>query len=212
MSDVNPGPSIEAKEEKGLSAGKQLLLDLGPLLLFFLANKFAPVPDLAKIFVATGVFMVAIVIAMAISYAFTRKISALQGFSAVLVLIMGGLTLYLQSELFIKIKPTLFYGAAAAALFVGLFTGRPLLKMLLGSAYPGLSQRGWMLLTRNWAIFFVAMAVLNELVWRNSSTDFWIGFKIWAMLPLTFIFAAANVPMLMRHGLNVEPDKAEDAA
>ena len=210
MSDVNPGPNIQEEKREGLSAGKQLLLDLGPLILFFLANKFAPVPDMAKIFVATAVFMVAIIVAMAITYAAVRHVTKLQIFSAVLVLIMGGLTLYLQSELFIKIKPTLFYGAAAAVLLIGMFTGKPLLKALLGSAYPGLSERGWMLLTRNWAWFFVAMAVLNEAVWRNSTTDFWIGFKIWGMLPLTFIFAAANVPMLIRHGLNVEP-KAEKA-
>ncbi|WP_265529760.1 septation protein A [Sphingomicrobium marinum] len=211
MSDVNPGPSIEQEKREGLSTGKQLLLDLGPLILFFLANKFAPVPDAAKIFAATGVFMVAIIVAMAITYAAVRHVTTMQIFSAVLVLIMGGLTIYLQSEMFIKIKPTLFYGAAAIVLFVGLFTGRPLLKALLGSAYPGLSERGWMLLTRNWAFFFVAMAILNEFVWRNFTTDQWIGFKIWGMLPLTFVFAAANVPMLMRHGLNVDPEakKAE---
>jgi intracellular septation protein len=101
----------------------------------------------------------------------------------------------------------LFYGAAGGLLFFGLVTGRPLLKVVLGSAYPGLSDEGWMKLTRNWAFFFAAMALLNEAVWRTTSTDFWISFKIWGMLPMTFIFAAANMPMLMRHGLNIEEKK-----
>ena len=81
-------------------------------------------------------------------------------------------------------------------------TGRPLLKMVLGAAYPGLDEEGWRLLTRNWAWFFAFMALLNEAVWRNASTDFWIGFKLWGAIPLTFLFAAANIPMLIRHGLN----------
>ncbi|MBB3763664.1 septation protein A [Sphingomicrobium lutaoense] len=197
MNDINPGPAIEA-EKKKLSAGKQLLLDLGPLLLFFLANwRF-------DIFTATAVFMVAILTAMIISYVAVRHVSGLQLFSAVLVLVMGGLTIWLQSETFIKIKPTLFYGSAGSLLLFGVLTGRPLLKSILGSAYPGLSTEGWMKLSRNWAYFFIAMAGLNEIVWRTTSTDFWISFKIWAMLPLTFIFAAANMPMLMRHGLKIE--------
>jgi len=89
-------------------------------------------------------------------------------------------------------------------LFFGLATDRPLLKQVLGSTYPGLSEDGWKKLTRNWAIFFAFLAVLNEVVWRNSSTDFWVGFKLWGALPLTFLFAAANIPMLLRHGLMKE--------
>jgi intracellular septation protein len=101
-------------------------------------------------------------------------------------------------------KPTIYYTLVAALLSFGLATDRPLLQRVLGSTYPGLDEQGWTKLTRNWAIFFAFMAVLNETVWRNSTTNFWIGFKLWGALPLTFLFAAANIPMLMRHGLMKE--------
>lgn len=119
-----------------------------------------------------------------------------------LVLVFGGATLYFHNETFIKIKPTFVYASFAAILAFGLATGRPLLQSLLESAYPGLTEQGWRKLTINWTIFFVFMAVLNETVWRNSTTDFWVAFKLWGAIPLTLIFAVANVPMLMKHGLN----------
>ena len=121
-----------------------------------------------------------------------------------MVVILGGLTIALHNETFIKVKPTIYYAVVAGILTFGLATGRPLLKAVLGSAYPGLDEQGWTNLTRNWAIFFAVMAVINEAVWRNSSTDFWIGFKLWGAIPLTLVFAVANVPMLMRHGLTQE--------
>jgi intracellular septation protein len=191
----------KAKEPTG---GAQLLIDVGPLLVFFAANFFAPVPPALKIFVATGAFMAAMVAAMIYSALRFRRISPLLWFSGVLVVLMGGVTLWLHDETFIKVKPTLYYLFVAALLGFGLMTGRALLKNVLGSAYPGLDDAGWRKLTRNWALFFAFMALLNELVWRNSSTDFWIGFKLWGALPLTFLFAAANIPMLMKHGLTRE--------
>jgi intracellular septation protein len=106
-------------------------------------------------------------------------------------------------------KPTIYYLLIASLLVFGLATGRNLLKMVLGAAYPGLSERGWQLLTRNWAIFFAVMAVVNEAVWRNTDTSFWIGFKLWGFLPATFLFAIANVPMLMKHGMQLEKGKEE---
>ena len=124
--------------------------------------------------------------------------------SGLMVIVMGGLTIYLHDETFIKMKPTLYYLLVSGVLAFGLATQKPLLKSVLGSTYPGLDNAGWTKLTRNWAIFFACMAVLNESVWRNSSTAFWIGFKIWGAIPLTFVFALANVPMLMRHGLTRE--------
>ena len=181
--------------------GTKLLIDLGPLLVFFLVNFFAPVPAFTKIFVATGAFMVAMVAAMLLSAIRYRRISPLLWFSGVMVVILGGLTIWLHNEMFIKMKPTIYYLLVAAVLGFGLLTGRPLLQRVLGSTYPGLDQTGWGKLTRNWAIFFAFMAVLNEAVWRNSSTQFWIGFKIWGAIPLTFLFAAANIPMLLKHGL-----------
>lgn len=186
------------------SAGARLALDIGPLLIFFLVNAFAPVPDIVKIFYATGAFMIAMLTAMLVSQLVYRHISPMLWFSGVMVVIFGGITIWLHNETFIKIKPTIYYSSIAAVLFFGLYTGRNLLKMVLGTAYPGLSERGWALLSRNWAFFFIAMAVVNELVWRNSTTDFWIAFKLWGALPATLIFAIANVPMLMRHGLQLE--------
>ena len=191
-------------------------VDLGPLLVFFLVNFLAPVPAAAKIFVATGAFMVAMIAAMLFSAIRYRSISPLLWFSGVMVVIMGGLTIWLHDETFIKMKPTIYYLFVAALLGFGLATDRPLLQRVLGSAYPGLDQLGWAKLTRNWALFFLGMALLNEAVWRNSSTSFWVGFKLWGALPLTFLFAAANIPMLMRHGLMkddavpAEPEQAAD--
>ncbi|HEY8593226.1 MAG TPA: septation protein A [Sphingomicrobium sp.] len=184
--------------------GAKLLIDLGPLLVFFAVNFLAPVPSVLKIFVATGAFMVAMVAAMIFSAIRYRHISPLLWFSGIMVVLLGGLTIWLHNESFIKIKPTIYYALVSGLLWFGLATDRPLLQRVLGSAYPGLDQRGWAKLTRNWAIFFAFMALLNEAVWRNSSTDFWIGFKLWGALPLTFLFAAANIPMLMRHGLMKE--------
>lgn len=184
--------------------GAKLLIDLGPLLVFFLVNFLAPVPTFAKIFVATGAFMVAMVVAMIFSALRYQRISPLLWFSGVMVVILGGLTIWLHNEAFIKMKPTLYYAFVSALLFFGLATDRPLLQRVLGSTYPGLDEPGWKKLTRNWALFFAFMACLNEAVWRNSSTNFWVGFKLWGALPLTFLFAAANIPMLLRHGLMKE--------
>lgn len=195
-----------AREPAG---GSKLLIDLGPILIFFLVNFFAPVPAFERIFVATGAFIVAMVIAMIYSALRFRHISPLLWFSGVMVVILGGLTIWLHNETFIKVKPTIYYLLVAGLLGFGLWSGKPLLKMVLGSAYPGLDDDGWRKLTRNWGIFFAAMALLNEAVWRNSSTDFWVGFKLWGAIPLTFLFAALNVPMLLKHGLNA--DKAEPA-
>lgn len=197
----------KAPEPQG--AGK-LLIDVGPLIVFFVANFLAPVPGPMKIFVATGAFMAAMIAAMLFSYIRYRTISALLWFSGVMVVIMGGITIWLHDETFIKMKPTVYYLFVAAMLGFGLFTGRPILKSVLGSTYPGLDDDGWKKLTRNWAIFFACMAVLNEAVWRNSTTDFWIGFKLWGAIPLTFLFALANVPMLMKHGLTREEAAPEE--
>jgi intracellular septation protein len=185
-------------------SGSQLLIDVGPLLVFFAVNFFAPVPPALKIFVATGAFMAAMVVAMIYSALRFGRISPMLWFSGVLVVVMGGVTLWLHDETFIKMKPTIYYVFVSVLLGFGLIKDKPLLKRVLGSAYPGLDEEGWRKLTRNWVIFFLALAALNEAVWRNSSTDFWIGFKLWGAIPLTFLFAAANIPMLLRHGLNRE--------
>lgn len=191
------------------SVGARLMIDLGPLLVFFLVNYFAPVPDMLKIFYATGAFMAAMIVAMMVSYLRYKHISPLLWFSGIMVVILGGITIWLHNDTFIKMKPTVYYLLIASLLAFGLATGRNLLKMVLGAAYPGLSEEGWKILTRNWAIFFLVMAVVNEAVWRNSSTSFWIGFKLWGFLPATFLFAIANIPMLMKYGMQLDPGKEE---
>jgi intracellular septation protein len=185
----------------------KLLIDLGPLLVFFLVNFLAPVPAVLKIFVATGAFMIAIVVAMLFSALRYGRISPLLWFSGVMVLVLGGLTIVLHQAWIIKTKPTIYYTLVAGILGFGLLTDRPLLQQVLGSAYPGLSPEGWRKLTRNWVFFFVFLAVLNEIVWRNVSTDAWIAFKLWFVAPATLLFAAANIPMLLRHGLMREEAK-----
>jgi intracellular septation protein len=192
---------MSERQEPG--TGARLLIDLGPLVVFFAVNAWR------GIFSATVAFMVAIAAAMIISKVKYRHISPLLWFSGVMVLVLGSITIWLHDETFIKIKPTIYYTMVASLLLFGMLTGRNLLKMVLGTAYPGLSDQGWRLLTRNWALFFLAMALVNEAVWRSTSTDFWIGFKLWGALPATFLFAIANVPMLMRHGMQLEAAKEE---
>lgn len=186
------------------SVGASLAIDYGPLVVFFLANAFAPVPDALKVFAATGIFMVAMLTSMLFSQVRYGRISPLLWFSGLMVLVLGGVTLWLHQEWFIKIKPTLYYLTVAALLGFGQRTGRNLLKAVLGTAYPGLTDRGWYLLTRNWIILFIVMAIANEAIWRTTSTTFWASTKLWLFIPATFVFIACNIPMLIRHGLNID--------
>jgi intracellular septation protein len=187
----------------------KLGLDIGPLIVFFAINILWPGPPIAKVMAATLGFMLAT--GAAILWAKLRhgSVSAMLIVSGVMVLVFGGLTLWLHSETFIKIKPTVYYWTVATILFYGLIAKKPTLELVLGQAYPGLTQRGWTLLTRNWAVFFVLLGIANEAVWRNNTTSFWIGYKLWGSLPATLIFAIANVPMLMKHGLNAEVAKKD---
>ncbi|MGT2512938.1 septation protein A [Sphingomonas panni] len=191
----------------------RMALDYGPLLVFFVANLLASkigLPDmvdsLAQVIIASTAFMIASVAAIIVSKWKTGHVSPMLWLSAGLVVVFGALTLYFRDDTFIKMKPTIVYAMFSAILTFGLVTGRPLLQQLLETAYPGLSATGWRKLTLNWAIFFAFMAVLNEVVWRHSTWDFWVGFKLWGAVPLTLVFAAANIPMLLRHGLQVEKD------
>ena len=197
-----------ASPPRPVSPGLRMAIDFGPLAVFFIVNMLAGGPQIARVLASTSAFMVATAIAMAVSRWKAGHISPMLWITGALVLVFGGLTLYFHDETLIKVKPTIVYSLFAAALFFGLLTGRPLLQSLLEAAYPGLSSAGWRKLTINWALFFVAMAVLNEIVWRNTSWDFWVGFKLWGAVPLTLGFALANIPMMMRHGLDIE-DKAK---
>jgi intracellular septation protein len=193
------------------STGAMLAIDYGPLVCFFLANFLAPVPDPLKIFAATGVFMVAMLAAMLFSQVRYGRISPMLWFSGVMVVLFGGLTIWLHNDTFIKIKPTIYYSAVAALLLFGQLTNRNLLKVVLGTAYPGLTDRGWYLLTRNWIAFFFAMAVTNEMIWRSFSRDFWLASKLWLFIPATFVFIAANIPMLLRHGFAADEPALPEA-
>ena len=191
----------------------KLALDLGPLLLFFFANSkpalFEPlirpiIPaavatgERAGIFVATAVFMVAILIALAVSYALTRRLPMMALVTAVVVIIFGGLTLVLQDELFIKLKPTIIYLLFAGTLLGGILFRKPLLAMVFDQMF-NLTQEGWRKLTIRWALFFLLLAALNEIVWRTQSTDTWVTFKVFGVMPLTFVFAILQYPLLMKY-------------
>ena len=199
----------------------KLALDLGPLLLFFLANSkpalFEPwiaplIPvavqtgERAGIFVATAVFMIAIVAALIISYVLTRRLPTMAVVSAIVVLVFGGATLFLQNETFIKLKPTIIYLLFAGTLFGGLIFRKPLLAMVFDQMFH-LTEEGWRKLTIRWALFFLALAVLNEIVWRTQTTDTWVTFKVFGVMPLTFIFAALQYPLLTKYDANPEPEK-----
>jgi intracellular septation protein len=200
-------------EKTQLNPFLKLALDIGPLILFFFANSrpalFLPLiaplfPSIAAdsaragIFVATAVFMVAIVVALIVSYALIRRFPMMAVMSAVIVLVFGGLTLFLHDDTFIKLKPTLIYSLFAAVLVGGLLARKPLLSMVFDSVF-NLTEEGWYKLTIRWAAFFVVMAVLNEIVWRTQSTDFWVSFKLFGFVPLTFLFAIAQFPLMKRH-------------
>jgi intracellular septation protein len=179
-------------DKRQLGHGLKLALDLGPLVLFFFAN------SRYGIFAATAVFMVAILIALAISYALTRHLPVMPMVSAVVVVVFGGLTLILQDELFIKLKPTIIYLLFAGTLLGGLALRKPLLGMVFDSVFH-LTEEGWRKLTLRWALFFLLLAVLNEIVWRTQSTDFWVSFKVFGVLPLTLIFALLQYPLLQKY-------------
>lgn len=191
---------------KGTSLAK-LVLELGPLAVFFFANArgarlqewFPQLKALgAPIFVATALFMVAISLSLAVSFARDRKLPVMPLISGVVVLVFGGLTLWLQDETFIKMKPTLVNGLFAAILLGGLAFGKPLLGYVFGAAFS-LTDAGWIVLTRRWGLFFLCLAVLNEVVWRTVSTDAWVDFKVFGIMPLTFAFAIAQAPLLNKY-------------
>ncbi len=198
---------MNAASKPPLSPGFRMLIDFGPLLVFFAVNYLYPSEsELQKALAATAAFMVSMAIAMGLSFWKAGRISPMLWISGGLVLVFGSLTIYFHDQTWIQIKPTVVYTMFATVLAYGLITNKPLLQMLLESAYPGLSARGWRLLTINWVIFFVAMAVMNEVARQMLSWDAWLNYKAWGVTGMTFVFALANVPMLMKHGLQTQKD------
>lgn len=188
----------------------RLAVEAGPLLVFFVVNGRGGLPELHALFGvagdhaqqglfdATAAFMVATLAAIVTAYAAERRLPLLPLVSGFFVVVFGGLTLVLADELFIKLKPTIVNTLFATALLGGLAFGRSLLKPLLGAAFE-LDDAGWRTLTLRWGLFFVLLAVLNEIVWRLFETETWIAFKLFGVLPLTIVFALAQTPLLLHH-------------
>lgn len=187
----------------------KLTLELGPLLVFFFANArgewlLERFPALAgiggPIFVATALFMAATILALAVSWAMTRTLPIMPLVSGIIVLVFGTLTLWLHNDTFIKMKPTIVNALFGGVLLGGLLFGKSLLGYVFDQAFK-LDAEGWRKLTLRWGLFFLLLAILNEVVWRNFSTDTWVAFKVWGIMPITIIFTLAQMPLIMKHSL-----------
>lgn len=185
-------------EKTQLNPFVKLALDFGPLILFFVVN------GRAGIFWATAVFMAAFVVAVAISYALIRRFPVMTLVTGAVVLVFGGLTIWLHDPTFVKLKTTIIYLLFAGVLAAGLILKQPFLEVAFDSAFH-LTEEGWRVLTIRWIVFFVAMAIVNEIVWRTQTTDFWVAFKTFGFIPLTIVYALAQLPVLQKYA---KPDEA----
>jgi intracellular septation protein len=190
---------VEGSQLRALHPLLKLALEVGPLVVFFIANQRA------GIYAATGLFMVCVLASLAVSYALTRHLPVMPMVSGVVVLVFGGLTLVFHDELFIKLKPTIVNSLFGAVLLGGLWFGKPLLSVVLDTVFQ-LDEEGWRKLTFRWGVFFFVLAALNEIVWRTQTTDAWVNFKVFGIMPLTLVFALAQTPLIMRHERKSEPD------
>jgi intracellular septation protein len=196
---------------KHLNPVLKLALEVGPLVIFFMANAYSDrfgVPHERRIFAATAVFIVATVVALAVHYVLVRKLPIMPLVSGAVVIVFGGLTLWLEDELFIKLKPTIVNTLFGLVLLAGLYFGKPLLAVVLDSVFE-LTDEGWRKLTFRWAMFFFVLAALNEIVWRTQTTDTWVSFKVFGIMPLTVAFALAQTPLLLRHEVKADGNEAE---
>lgn len=197
-------------KKKEINPLLKLALELGPLMVFFFANargewlvgKFPILGDFGgPIFVATGLFMIATAVALAASWILTRTLPMMPLVSGIVVFLFGALTLYLQDDVFIKMKPTIVNTLFGAILLGGLAFGKSLLGYVFDSAFR-LDAEGWRKLTLRWGVFFLFLAVVNEVVWRSFSTDAWVAFKVWGIMPITLVFTFFQMPLIMRHSLD----------
>jgi intracellular septation protein len=192
-------------QTRPLSPTLKLVLDIGPLALFFAANaRFG-------IFVGTAAFMAAVMAALLVYFLRTRQWPIMPVVSAIVVVVFGGLTLVLHDATFIKLKPTIIYVLFGTVLAVGLAFDKPVLALVFDSVFH-LTAEGWRRLGLRWAVFFFALAVLNELVWRTQTTEFWVSFKLFGFVPLTFAFAALQYPLLKRYAVSDDAPAAEAEA
>jgi intracellular septation protein len=176
----------------------KMALELGPLVVFFIANARA------DIFVATACFMAAMTVSLVLTWLILKKIAIMPLVTGVVVLVFGGLTLWLQDDTFIKIKPTITNSLFATVLLGGLLFRQSLLRYVFGDVYK-LRPEGWSKLTLNWGLFFVVLAVINEVLWRNFSTDVWVAFKVWGVMPLTVLFSISQLSLLNKYAPLDEP-------
>jgi intracellular septation protein len=197
-------------KKKEINPLLKLALELGPLMVFFFANargewlvgKFPILGDFGgPIFVATGLFMIATAVALAASWVLTRSLPMMPLVSGIVVFLFGALTLYLQDDVFIKMKPTIVNTLFGVILLGGLAFGKSLLGYVFDSAFR-LDAEGWRKLTLRWGLFFLVLAVVNEVVWRSFSTDAWVAFKVWGIMPITLAFTFFQMPLIMRHSLD----------
>ena len=204
-----------APDRKPINPILKLLLELGPLAVFFFANargawlaeRFPALAGLGgPIFIATAVFSVATVVALAVSLVLTRRLPIMPFVTGIVVLIFGGLTLWLQDETFIKMKPTIVNALFGIVLLGGLAFNQSLLGYVFDSVFK-LTAEGWRKLTLRWGLFFILLAVLNEIVWRTTSTDMWVNFKVFGIMPLTFVFTLTQLPLINRYALPEESAK-----
>ena len=209
MSD-SANATLPAKPKSG---ALNLLVDYGPIAVFFLVYRyFAPkdhasLSEVAAVIRATGSFMVAALIALAVSKWKLGKVSPMLWLSTALIVVFGGLTIVLQDRVWIQIKPTVIYLLFGIALLAGHWRGVPLLRTLLQAAFEGLDEAGWMKLSRNWGWFFLVLAAINEVLRHTLQFGDWIAAKLWLFLPLSFLFTFTQVPMLLRHGLAQDAEK-----
>ncbi|WP_299444178.1 septation protein A [uncultured Rhodospira sp.] len=197
--DPSSGPTPEAAGG-GQGQWLKLVLEAGPLLVFFLTNAWF------GLITGTAAFVVATAVSLVASRVLMGRVPVMPLVGGVFVMVFGGLTVLLDDDLFIKIKPTIVNLLFSAILVAGLLSGRHFLKLVFDGAFH-LTERGWRLLTVRWSLFFVVLAVLNEVVWRTFSSDTWVAFKVFGILPLTLLFSVAQVPLLMRHRV----DEAKEA-
>ncbi len=191
-----------AAPRKKLKPGLKLLLEMGPLVLFFLVyTRFG-------IFAGTGALMAATIVALAVTYSLTRHLPVMPMVTAAMVVVFGGATLLLHDATFVKMKATIVYLLFAAALLGGLLFGKALLSVAFDSVM-NLTEEGWRKLTLRWGLFFIAMAAVNEFVWRTQPEDFWVKFKVFGFVPLTILFAISQTPLMLKHEL--KGDEAEKA-
>ncbi|WP_186419866.1 septation protein A [Bosea sp. CS1GBMeth4] len=194
-------------EAKPINPLVKLALEFGPLAVFFFANSYGDrwfgIAEDRRIFVATGIFIAASLIALVLSKIVMNHLPRMAIVNAVVVTVFGGLTLALDDAFFIKVKPTIVNTLFGCVLLGGLLFGRSLLALVLDSVLQ-LDRVGWRKLTLRWGVFFFVLAALNELVWRTQSQDFWVAFKVWGVMPLTMIFALAQTPLILKHELKRE--------